>query len=127
MGAAAAQQPAAVSRHAAFHIAWPLAAAVALQHAAVAWTAAAAVALAPAATVALQPAAVLLPASAVQSADGSVQSAAATGQVHQPNENLDCDTEDKVWKYIQWDLGTLFNGMAPGVGCNRPPLASVQC
>ena len=27
-------------------------------------------------------------------------------------ENLGCDTEDKVWKYIQWDLETLFSGKA---------------
>ena len=28
-------------------------------------------------------------------------------------ENLDCDTEDKVWKYIQWDLETLLSCIHP--------------
>ena len=27
--------------------------------------------------------------------------------------NLDLDTEDTVWKYIQWDLEACFNGVHP--------------
>ena len=36
-------------------------------------------------------------------------------------ENLDGDTEDEVWKYIQWDLETLFSGIHPVLDATGQP------
>ena len=68
-----------MARPDAFHLAWPLAAGLALQHASLAWAAAAAAAVAliyPPAAVAVQPPAMPLLAAAVHSAAPAVQSPA---------------------------------------------------
>ena len=36
-------------------------------------------------------------------------------------ENLDGDAEDEVWKYIQWDLETLFRGIHPLLDATSQP------
>ena len=36
-------------------------------------------------------------------------------------ENLDGDTEDEVWKYIQWDLETLLSGIHPVLDATGQP------
>ena len=36
-------------------------------------------------------------------------------------ENLDGDTEDEVWNYIQWDLETLFSGIHPLLDATGQP------